>query len=245
MLASIVFRAVQAGLAVGLIVTIAHQLWTVPLIHQAEVYERSAETAVAMPGHGAPAGAETAAPSGHDHGDEGWQPAEGLERMAFTAGADILTAIGFALLLCGAYILVGRPVAWREGMLWGLAGFAAVTLAPSLGLPPELPGMPATALAPRQEWWIATAALTAAGLGLLFLRREIWAAALGVVLIAAPHLWGAPAPSAEPSLVPDALWRDFVVAVTATNFLSWVLLGSLTGYLHQRDGRRASRALEA
>ncbi|MGE5147900.1 MAG: CbtA family protein [Candidatus Eiseniibacteriota bacterium] len=223
MLASIVVRALKAGLAVGLIVTVAHQLWTVPLILDAEVYERSA--------------ADGAVHADHDHGADAWQPAEGIERMAFTAGADILTAIGFALLLSGAYVLSGRRVTWRVGLVWGLAGFAAFALAPSLGQPPELPGAPATALAPRQAWWIATAGLTAAGLGLLLLYRRPWSAALAILLIVAPHLWGAPAPSVETSAVPDGLSRSFIVAVMATNLLSWMLLGSLTGYLHQRDAR--------
>ena len=240
MLASIVFRSVLAGLVVGLIVTVAHQLWTVPLILEGETYEQSADKTAAMPaGHShatAPASSELAA--GHGHGDDGWKPADGLERVAFTAVADILTAIGFALLLSGAYVLSRRRVAWREGLVWGLAGFAVFTLAPSLGLPPELPGMPATALGPRQEWWIATAGLTAAGLGLLLVRYRLWAAALGILLIVAPHLWGAPPPSTEASLVPEPLWRDFVVAVMVTNFVSWVLLGSVTGFLHGRIAPR-------
>jgi cobalt transporter subunit CbtA len=228
MLASIVFRAVQAGLAVGVIVALVHQLWTVPLIRQAEVYEHAAAS-----GSGAPGPA-------HDHGDDAWAPAEGFERTAFTVGADILTAIGFALVLSGAYVLSGRRVAWREGVLWGLAGFAAFSLAPSLGLPPELPGMPESPLAPRQAWWIATAALTAAGLALLLLHRRPWSVVLALALIAAPHLWGAPAPPAGSGAVPAALWRSFVIAATATSLLFWVLLGAATGYLHERDARRAA-----
>ena len=42
-------------------------------------------------------------------------------------------------------------------------------LAPALGLSPELPGMPASDLAGRQEWWLITAAVTAGALW-LFLR---------------------------------------------------------------------------
>jgi cobalt transporter subunit CbtA len=242
MLASIVFRAVKAGLAAGLIVAVAHQLWTVPLILRAETYEQAAERTVAPAGPGAAAHEGHSGQAGHDHGDDGWKPADGLERLAFTALADILTAIGFALLLSGAYVLSGRPVTWREGALWGLAGFAAFALAPGLGLPPELPGMPATALGPRQTWWLATAALTAGGLALLLLHRRPWSVALAVLLIAAPHLWGAPAPATEPSPVPVPLWRDFVIAVTATSLLTWLLLGALTGLLHERDARRTVTA---
>ena len=37
-----------------------------------------------------------------------WEPEEGFQRNAFTVGANILTAIGFALLLTGAYAIRGR-----------------------------------------------------------------------------------------------------------------------------------------
>ena len=72
MLASIVFRAVQAGLAVGLIVALAHQLWTVPLIREAEVYEHAADTRSAAPAH------DHGDAHDHDHGDA-WAPAEGCK----------------------------------------------------------------------------------------------------------------------------------------------------------------------
>jgi predicted cobalt transporter CbtA len=56
-----------------------------------------------------------------------------------------------------------------------------------------------------------------------------WAvAALG--LIALPHLIGAPQLQDAETSVPEALSRQFVVAVTLTTFLSWTLLGGLSGY---------------
>ena len=72
--------------------------------------------------------------------------------------ANLVTAIGFGLLLVAASEFAGGIAGWRQGLLWGLAGFAAFTLAPGLGLPPELPAMPAAELVPRQAWWIATVA---------------------------------------------------------------------------------------
>jgi cobalt transporter subunit CbtA len=240
MFASILFRSVLAGIVVGLIVTCVHQLGTVPLILKAELFENAAEAALpaetrdhaaisALPGE-----EESGAAAAHRHDEEAWAPADGLERNLFTAGADILTAIGFALLLSGAYVVAGRPVTWREGLFWGCAGFLVFTVAPGLGLPPELPGMPSTALGPRQIWWVATAVLTAGGLWLLLVRREGWAAALGFALIVAPHLWGAPPPADEATNVPQSLWHSFVVAVTLTSLLMWALLGALTGFLHAR-----------
>ena len=104
-----------------------------------------------------------------------WEPEEGLQRNAFTVAANILTAIGFALLLTGVYAIRGRQVMWREGLLWGLAGFVVFTAAPGLGLPPELPGMAVAELTARQTWWIATAAATAGGLCLLAFRPAAWA----------------------------------------------------------------------
>ena len=71
--------------------------------------------------------------------------------MAFTVAANIVTAVGFALLLVAASEFAGGIAGWRSGLLWGLAGFAVFTLAPGLGLPPELPAMPAAELLPARS----------------------------------------------------------------------------------------------
>src|SRR3954466_1674507 len=165
---SIVFSAALAGLIVGAVISVAQFLGTVPLIQKSEVFERKAAPAqVAAHDHD----------QTHSHAGE-WEPGDGLQRKTFTVAANILTAIGFALLLTGIYAIRGRPVTWREGLLWGLAGFLVFTVAPSLGLPPDLPGLPVAELTARQTWWIATAAATAAGLYLLTFRATAWAAVL-------------------------------------------------------------------
>jgi cobalt transporter subunit CbtA len=220
---SIVFSAVVVGVIVGAAVTVAQFFGTVPLILKGETYERAADQAAAADQH-----------AGHDHGVAAWEPKEGLQRNSFTAAANILTAIGFALLLAGIYALQGRPVTWHEGLLWGLGGFVVFTIAPGLGLPPTLPGVAAAPLGARQIWWIATAAATAAGLGLLVFRRSAWAAVLGLCVVALPHLIGAPQLAETHTDVPDALSRQFVVAVTLTSLLFWVLLGSLTSIAYRR-----------
>ena len=168
----------------------------------------------------------------HSHDSE-WEPEEGFQRNAFTVAANILTAIGFALLLTGVYAIRGRQVTWREGLLWGLAGFVVFTAAPGLGLPPELPGMPVADLTARQTWWIATAAATAGGLCLLAFRSTAWAAVLGLALIALPHLIGAPLAPESHSDVPAALSHRFIVVVTLT---SSVVLGT-PGRRHQHSVR--------
>ncbi len=224
----LVFAAACAGLLTGLFVTVLHQVGTVPLILRAEMFERAAEQAA--PAHDHPAGT----PAAHDHNAPSWQPQDGLERTAYTALADILTAIAYGLLLAAGLALLGADPTWRTGLWWGLAGFAAFTLAPGLGLPPEVPGTEAGPLLARQLWWGTTAALTAGGLALLAYGRH-WAwPACAVLLIALPHLWGAPRPAEITSAAPEALVRQFVAAVTVVSFLTWAVLGTSTAYFYRR-----------
>jgi cobalt transporter subunit CbtA len=130
---NIVFAAALAGLIAGVFVTIVHEIGTVPIILKAETYEKAAESSGA-------AATDGGATAEHQHEAEAWEPADGFERTAFTVLADVLTGIAFGLLLTAAYALRGRAMDWRQGLFWGLAGFATFTLAPGLGLPPELPG---------------------------------------------------------------------------------------------------------
>src|SRR6476661_1765764 len=235
---SIVFSAALAGLIVGVMISVAQFFATLPLIQKSEVYERKSAA------QGAPA-ARSGAGAAHDHvithqRDNEWEPEEGFQRNAFTVVANILTAIGFALLLTGAYAIRGGPVTWREGLLWGLGGFVVFTAAPGLGLPPELPGMPVADLTARQTWWIATAAATAGGLCLLALSSAGWSAVLGLALIALPHLIGAPLAPESHSAVPAALSHRFIVVVTLTSLLFWALLGVATSVAFERISRPQS-----
>jgi cobalt transporter subunit CbtA len=238
---SIVFSAVVTGLAVGATITVIQQFGTVPLILKAEVYERAAEHHHPAGLAGAPSAPATA--TGHDHSEpahaehehdaQAWEPRDGLERNAFTAGANVLTAIGFALILASLFAIRGEEaderISWHEGLVWGLAGFAVFTLAPGLGLPPELPGVPVAPLLSRQIWWVMAALSTAGGLSLIFLRQTMPAAIAGLILIILPHLVGAPELQTVETSVPSSLSHQFVVAVTLTSLVFWSMLGGLTG----------------
>ncbi|MDJ0391493.1 CbtA family protein [Roseomonas sp. E05] len=222
------FAALLAGLLAGAAGTVLHQFGTVPLILQAETYEM------------APAAGQV-----HAHGNEAtlhhhaaaWQPEDGLERTAYTGLADLLTGTAYGFLLVGAFALRGKAVDWRQGLFWGLAGFAVFTLAPGLGLPPELPGTEAAPLAARQIWWVATVLLTAGGLGLLAFSRHLAWVALGAGLIVLPHLIGAPQPAEHAALAPEALAQRFIVMVTLTSLLFWLVLGGAAGWLYGRFSR--------
>lgn len=236
----IVFVAALAGLIAGVFVTAAQAVRVIPLILEAETYEASvpasdhAHGAVHDHDHGAAHGdAQGAAAGTHHHGEDAWAPEDGVERMAYTLLTNVLASIGFGLLLAAAFALRGGAD-WRSGLYWGLAGFATFTLAPALGLPPEIPGAEAAPLLDRQLWWVGAVLATGGGLALLFLvRRPVWMAA-GAALLVLPHLIGAPQPEAHGGLAPESLARDFVVAALVTSFLFWLVLGSLTGFFYKR-----------
>jgi len=229
---NIVFTAVIAGLLSGLLLTVMQSFSTVPLILQAETYENAGAEAGHSHSHDAVPAA--GAPAGHSHDEEAWMPADGFERFIYTAGADMLAGIGFALVLIAVSEALGGFDGWRGGLMFGIAGFLTVSLAPGLGLPPELPGMPAAELGPRQVWWIATALCTAIGLGLLAYTRSAAFAALAIVLLIAPHLVGAPLPPSHETAVPIDLYARFVNAVYATNLVFWAVLGALAGMIRGR-----------
>jgi cobalt transporter subunit CbtA len=190
----------------------------VPLILEAEVFE-------------------VADHSEHSADEATWSPEDGLERTAYTVMANLVVGVGFGLLLVGAFVLAetaGRPIGTFRGLLWGLASFLVFALVPSLGLPPELPGTAAAELAARQLWWIATAAATALGLGLIAFAKPPWVKALAFPVMALPHLIGAPESSEDGGSVPAELAREFVISSLATTALFWITLGTTSGWLYRR-----------
>lgn len=215
----IVFSAVLAGVAAGVLLTGIQQLRVAPVLAEAETYE------AAGPAEEAHAHADGGA---HEHGaheHDGWSPADGFERTFWTGVANVGMAIGFALLL-GAAFSLRENVSWRQGILWGLGGYAAFFALPALGLPPELPGTEAAALQDRQAWWLVTATLSAIGVALIGLTRGWPWKMAAVVLIAIPHLIGAPHPDTYHILAPAELVRAFIVATAVANAVFWIALGA-------------------
>jgi cobalt transporter subunit CbtA len=221
-----VFAAgILAGFLAGLVLTAMHWVRIDPLIAAAETYE---EAAAPPPGT-----------TGHVH-EHAWEP-EGLVRPALTFLANLVIAVGFGLLLSGAFALreavSGRRTDAREGLLWGIGGFAAFALAPAAGLPPVPPGMLGADIFARQAWWLGTAIATAAGLALLVFPRKFAWRALGAALIAAPHVLGAPPPPPGTDAVPAALATQFVAVSLVAAALFWITLGGVGGWLYARFER--------
>jgi cobalt transporter subunit CbtA len=235
---AIVFAAVAAGLAAGIAVSALQTVTTSPLILAAERYEQRAATSPAhaqeparsLPALDAAAPKAGAAPAA----GEPWAPADGIERIGYTTFANVLAGTGFALILTACFALAGGAVDGRRGMLWGAAGFAVFTLAPALGLPPELPGTAAADLAGRQLWWLTAAAGTAVGLWLLGFRRGATAKVLGLVALALPHLAGPPPAHQLTHAVPAELAAHFAAASIVTAAVFWILLGWLAGTFYAR-----------
>ena len=223
MFARILFAAVIGGIAAAILLTGIQSAKVLPLIHEAESFE----------GAGADHHHDEPVSDDHAHDTDVWAPADGGERLMFTLMANILTGVGFALLLTAAMALRGGA-GWREGLMWGAAGYAVFSLAPALGLPPELPGMAAADLAARQIWWGGTVLATAAGLALIVLLPRVAARVAGVILIVLPHAIGAPHPDGAHGTVPAEIAAAFVGATLVANLLFWLVLGALAGYAMER-----------
>ncbi|MET3130645.1 cobalt transporter subunit CbtA [Oxalobacteraceae bacterium GrIS 1.11] len=234
----IVCTAAAAGILAGLFLTGVQKIQVSPIILQAEVYEEAAATAHTQAAadeheHGQQDQESHEYEHEHEHSHDAWQPENGAERTFFTALANISMAVGFGLLLAGAVCLRGNP-GWRAGLLWGAAGYAVFFVAPSLGLPPEVPGTAAAPLAARQLWWLTTVVATAGGLSLLVFPRA-WALKLvGAAVLCLPHLAGAPQALVQASAAPAELARAFIYATAFANAAFWLALGGLSGYFYKK-----------
>ncbi len=223
MLKSLLASALFAGLIAGLFAAGLQQAFLVPLITEAELYETGALI------HFGPqiGGAEAAAAAGSD-----------LARTLLTVLMTVLGTCGFGLILVAGFALAERlaltRIDLRTGLMFGLAAFAATQLLPSMGLSPELPGAAAGELAQRQIWWLATVAGTLVGIGLIAWGNTA-AKIAGAVLIAAPHLVGAPHPLEFEGVVPPELSALFAARVLAVGALGWAALGALAGHFWSRE----------
>ncbi|MBL1277048.1 MAG: CbtA family protein [Ectothiorhodospiraceae bacterium] len=232
--------AALSSLFAGVLLTLFQQFQVVPAIVEAETYEVTGSGLAAdhaMVEHGEADHHEIdshATDSGHLHDETAWAPEDGLQRHLFTAAANVVIALGFALLMGAAAAMGGIKINWRTGLLWGLAGYVIFFVAPSLGLHPELPGTEAADLQLRQYWWLATIACTAAGLALLVFNSRSALKVAGVLFIIAPHVIGAPQPDVHNALAPAELIQTFIIATVISNAVFWLALGGLYGFFNQK-----------
>ena len=228
MLHRVLTAGLLAGLLAGVAITAVHLVWTVPLILDAEVYEQLKGQ---LPAGGLEAAkAAAAAAHGADHAPDGPLP-----RHLLTFTANVLFGVGAGLVLAGLFHLL-RVKGLRAGLMWGGGAFVAVSLAPALGLPPELPGTAAADLGLRQAWFVGTVAATGIAIALAAYWRSVPTVIAALVLAAAPHVIGAPQPAVHESVVPDALAHEFVAASLLSLIVFWLVLGAAIGMLSRRYG---------
>jgi cobalt transporter subunit CbtA len=238
MIARMVTSALSAGLAAGLFAALLHFAFVQKYILLGEEYESGAAVhyaGVADEGEAAGHDHDHAAGAEAEHSDDP-TPQDGgfaLKRNAFTALFDVLVYCGYGLMLAAGFSLAthyGRVITAREGLLWGIAGYAAFQLAPAMGLAPELPGTLAADLTQRQVWWAATALSTAAALALIGYGRGWAMIGAAILLLALPHLIGAPGLDRFTGVAPPEVAASFAARSLGIGLSVWALLGWLAGW---------------
>jgi len=210
--------ALIAGFGAGLIAALLQLVFVQPVLLHAELFESGQLTHF---------GAQATAAS---IDVPRFDPLRDLLSVVFTA----LIYTGYALVMLSAMSFAeerGQPITPRSGIIWGIAGFIAVHLAPAFGLAPELPGMNAADVTMRQIWWFATVIATAIALWFIAFGKNwaMWGTA--IILIAAPHIIGAPMPDTFTGPAPSELAATFAARALGVGLAAWVSLGMLLGWV--------------
>ena len=215
--------AICAGIAAGLLASALQLTFVIPVLLEGELYETGARVHFGT--------------DGSPQSDRGAPPLAGdWLRHSMTVAFNIVTYTGYGLLLAAMISfasLKGITTTAKQGLIWGLCGYIAVQLAPAIGLPPELPGTVAAEVGQRQLWWISTILASAAGLGLIAFGRSYLPLA-GVVLMATPHLLGAPHLDTFFGVAPPGLAAEFATLSLGAAAAGWVLLGYAVAAILQR-----------
>ncbi len=227
MIVRFLLATIVAGLLGGGFFTFVQQFKVIPIIVEAETYENAGAKAETLENHSH----AVSVPAVHEHDADAWAPQDGFERLFYSLLANSITGVAYSLLLAAGILLSKQSISPRSGMIWGAAGFVIFVLAPGLGLPPEVPGTVAASVMDRQVWWTFTVVATAIGLG-LFAFKSSWPwIVIGVAVIVAPHIYGAPQPVHHESLAPANLAAEFVIAAVVSAGMFWLFLGAMLGWL--------------
>lgn len=243
---SLLSGGLMAGALTGLVLALLQYFLIQPLIVEAERYESGdlvlLGTVPEVPVPETDAAVVAPADVATDHEADGAQ--DTVMRNLLTVLFLILTWCGFGL-LAGAGLTAFRSLPGGQGasgLAVALAGFAATTMAPALGLPPVMPGMQSAALEGRQLWWAATAGMTLGGLFLAAGFRSWPLRLVGLALILAPQLFGAPPPPASAPTVPPYLAALYGARVIGVSLIGWLVLSALlTRLVPETPGRDALR----
>lgn len=224
--------ALMAGACAGLIAGILQLIFVQPVLLHAELYEG---------GDLVHFGAE--AVSAHPD-----LPGFDAVRDGLSIIFTMLIYTGYALMMIAAMGLAeerGAQITARTGVIWGIAGFVAFHMAPGFTLAPEVPGVAAADVGARQVWWFATVGAAAVAMWLLAFGQNWMLWGVAVILLAAPHVIGAPEPDVFTGPVPTEIGALFAARALGIGLAAWALLGMFAGYFWQREGAHAVDAAKA
>ena len=212
----ILICALLSGAGAGLITGILQWFFIQPILLHAELYESG------MAQHfNTQIGSSAIAPARHLD----------VMRDSLSLIFSMIIYFGYALVLIPLMITTSKAQpSTVQGVLWGLAGYAIVLLAPAFGLAPELPGVAAADVTQRQLWWLGTVTLSAISIALIIFGKHTILKAIAIPLILAPHLLGAPHPDLFIGSAPPELAALFVTRVLGVGLVSWLTLGVMAVY---------------
>lgn len=225
MFTRIAVSALFAGTVAGLIASLLQLIFVQPILLHAELYET---------GELVHFGEETIS---------AFQDLGGIEIMRDTLSIVftimIYTAYAFILIAAIAYSEErGNKVDARQGIIWGIAGFISVHLAPGFSLAPEVPGVAAADVYARQFWWFPTVIAASVAMWLIAFSKNRMMWGLACILLIAPHIIGAPEPSVFEGPVPTELGALFAARAFGVGLAAWVLTGLFAGYFWHKEGQR-------
>lgn len=223
MFSKVVVSALIAGFGAGLFAAVLQFAFVQPILLHAELFETGALTHFGSD----PSAAHVAHEGGID-----------IMRDGLSIMFSALIYVGYALMLLALMVFAeerGQPITARTGLIWGVSGWITVQMAPAFGLAPELPGMNAADVEARQIWWFATVAATGLGLWFIAFGRN-WAMwGVAIILLAAPHIIGAPMPDTLTGPAPPELGAEFAARAIGTGLAVWSLLGLLLGAVWSKN----------
>ena len=235
MTARLFTSALFAGLVAGLVAVLLQWSIMEKLILEGEAYETGNKNHFA--------GVLVINEAGEAAGDavaveEIEEPENLLKRYSLAFFAAFVTFVGWSLMMTAGFAIAekfGKRITIKEGLLWGIAGYAAIHMLPSIGLPPELPGTPAAELELRQLWWLSTAAASVLAIALIAYGQSALYVVVGLVLLVAPHLIGAPHMEGYSGVAPPELSGEYVARSLAVGMIAWTALGLAAGYFWNRS----------
>jgi cobalt transporter subunit CbtA len=230
MFRTIVLSSAGAGFSVGLLMAILQHFTSTPLILAAEIFEAGGHDHHEIIIQSKPAHGHSVQES-ISKTTTSWLSTYGPERLFHTSLTTMLIGVAGALVILSSMVFIGMPIDGRSGLSWGIAAFATIALAPAFGLAPNLPGSANAELLVRQLWWLATVLATAVGIFLLAFRKSGRSYVIATLIIAAPHLFGAPKPAEFTSLAPAELTAQFAIVSLGLLAIFWLLLGWCAGCL--------------